>query len=133
MLLVDLTFASSALERNTYAYLDTQVLIEFGQAAESKDRDETVTMLNHREAISYLAQHSTTSRSSRRSSRPSTRCSRAGYRNKNAMTTFALARIAKGGGCGPHRPPHISNAMDDPYDLVLGMFALAIAAVMLVA
>ena len=29
--------------------------------------------------------------------------------------------------------PKTSKAMDDPYDLVLGMFALAIAAVMLVA
>jgi hypothetical protein len=33
----------------------------------------------------------------------------------------------------PQQSAHISNAMDDPYDLVLGMFALAIAAVMLVA
>ncbi|MFB9262235.1 Fic family protein [Bradyrhizobium erythrophlei] len=56
-LLVDLAFASSALEGNTYTYLDTQVLIEFGQAAEGKDRDETVMILNHKEAISYLTQH----------------------------------------------------------------------------
>lgn len=56
-LLVDLAFASSALEGNTYTYLDTQVLIEFGQAAEGKDRDETVMILNHKEAIGYLTQH----------------------------------------------------------------------------
>ena len=56
-LLVDLAFASSALEGNTYTYLDTQVLIEFGQAAEGKDRDETVMILNHKEAITYLTQH----------------------------------------------------------------------------
>jgi hypothetical protein len=49
------------------------------------------------------------------------------------LFTLALARIAKGDGCRPQRSAHISNAMDDPYDLVLGMFALAIAAVMLVA
>ena len=28
---------------------------------------------------------------------------------------------------------HLSNAMDDPYDLVLAMFGVAVAAVMLVA
>jgi DNA-binding transcriptional ArsR family regulator len=33
-LLVDLSYASSSLEGNTYSYLDTQVLIEYGQAAE---------------------------------------------------------------------------------------------------
>ncbi len=56
-LLVDLAYASSALEGNTYSYLDTQVLIEFGQAAEGKDRDETIMILNHKEAINYLIDH----------------------------------------------------------------------------
>jgi hypothetical protein len=41
-----------------------------------------------------------------------------------------MSRIAKGGGC---RPQRIFESMDDPYDLVLSIFALAMAAVMLVA
>jgi hypothetical protein len=53
-LLVDLSYASSALEGNTYSYLDTQVLIEFGQAAEGKALEETQMILNHKEAITYL-------------------------------------------------------------------------------
>jgi hypothetical protein len=53
-LLVDLSFASSALEGNTYSYLDTQVLVEFGQAAEGKAAEETQMILNHKEAIQYL-------------------------------------------------------------------------------
>ncbi|OJX77432.1 Fic family protein [Magnetospirillum sp. 64-120] len=53
-LLVDLAYASSALEGNTYTYLDTKVLIEYGQAAEGKALDETVMILNHKEAITYL-------------------------------------------------------------------------------
>jgi Fic family protein len=53
-LLVDLSYASSAMEGNTYSYLDTQVLIEFGQAAEGKAADETQMILNHKEAIVYL-------------------------------------------------------------------------------
>lgn len=53
-LLVDLSYASSALEGNTYSYLDTQVLIEFGQAAQGKAAEETQMILNHKEAIVYL-------------------------------------------------------------------------------
>jgi DNA-binding transcriptional ArsR family regulator len=53
-LLVDLSYASSNLEGNTYSYLDTQVLIEYGQAAEGKAADETQMILNHKEAITYL-------------------------------------------------------------------------------
>jgi len=53
-LLVDLSYASSALEGNTYSYLDTQVLVEFGQAAQGKAAEETQMILNHKEAILYL-------------------------------------------------------------------------------
>lgn len=56
-LLVDLSFASSALEGNTYSYLDTQVLIEFGQAAQGKAVEETQMILNHKEAILYMVDH----------------------------------------------------------------------------
>lgn len=56
-LLVDLSYASSALEGNTYSYLDTQVLIEFGQAAEGKQASETQMILNHKEAILYLVEN----------------------------------------------------------------------------
>lgn len=55
-LLVDLSWASSALEGNTYSYLDTQVLIEFGQAAEGKSLDETIMILNHKEAINHIVE-----------------------------------------------------------------------------
>lgn len=58
-LLVDLSYASSAMEGNTYSYLDTQVLIEFGQAAEGKAADETQMILNHKEAIIYLIENIT--------------------------------------------------------------------------
>ena len=40
-LLIDLSWASSRLEGNTYSRLDTQRLIDFGQAAEGKDALET--------------------------------------------------------------------------------------------
>ncbi|MBK6998755.1 MAG: Fic family protein [Rhodoferax sp.] len=53
-LLIDFSWASSKLEGNTYSRLDTQRLIEFGQAAEGKDALETQMILNHKQAIEYL-------------------------------------------------------------------------------
>jgi len=53
-LLIDLSWASSSLEGNTYSRLDTQNLIEFGQAAEGKDIQETQMILNHKAAIEML-------------------------------------------------------------------------------
>ena len=53
-LLIDLSWASSRLEGNSYSRLDTERLIEFGQAAEGKDVMETQMILNHKSAIEYL-------------------------------------------------------------------------------
>lgn len=53
-LLVDLSWASSRLEGNTYSLLDTRRLIEFGEVAQGKDASETQMILNHKEAIEYL-------------------------------------------------------------------------------
>jgi len=53
-LLIDLSWSSSRLEGNTYNRLDTENLIEFGQAAEGKDIQETQMILNHKAAIEML-------------------------------------------------------------------------------
>ncbi len=53
-LLIDLSWASSQLEGNTYSRLDTERLIEYGQAAEGKGALETQMILNHKAAIEYL-------------------------------------------------------------------------------
>ena len=53
-LLIDLSWASSMLEGNTYSRLDTERLIEFGQAAQGKTVLETQMILNHKQAIEYL-------------------------------------------------------------------------------
>ena len=55
-LLIDLSWASSRLEGNTYTRLDTQNLIELGQAAEGKDRSEAQMILNHKAAIELLVE-----------------------------------------------------------------------------
>jgi Fic family protein len=53
-LLIDLSWNSSRLEGNTYSLLDTRRLIEFGQAAEGRDRHDAQMILNHKEAIEFL-------------------------------------------------------------------------------
>jgi Fic family protein len=55
-LLVDLSWASSRLEGNTYSLLDTKELIEHGQAAEGKDAAETQMILNHKAAIEFVVE-----------------------------------------------------------------------------
>lgn len=56
-LLIDLSWASSHLEGNTYSRLDTQQLIEHGRVAEGKDRLETQMILNHKQAIEFLVEN----------------------------------------------------------------------------
>ena len=53
-LTVDLSWASSRLEGNTYSRLDTERLVAFGEAANGKDALETQMILNHKAAIEFL-------------------------------------------------------------------------------
>jgi fido (protein-threonine AMPylation protein) len=53
-LLIDLSWASSHLEGNTYSRLDTRALIEQGQVAQGKAALETQMILNHKSAIELL-------------------------------------------------------------------------------
>ena len=53
-LLIDISFASSKLEGNTYSYLDTEVLIKYGEWAAWKTALETQMILNHKYVIKYI-------------------------------------------------------------------------------
>ena len=53
-LLIDLSWASSRLEGNTYSRLDTRNLIEFGRYAEGKDAQDAQMILNHKAAVELL-------------------------------------------------------------------------------
>ncbi len=59
-LLIDLSWASSHLEGNTYSRLDTRKLIEHGKAAAGKAAIETQMILNHKSAIELLVSNSAT-------------------------------------------------------------------------
>ncbi|MEG6549647.1 Fic family protein [Desulfocurvibacter africanus] len=56
-LLIDLSWASSRLEGNTYTLLDTKRLLELGEMASGKDVDEATMLLNHRDAILYMIEN----------------------------------------------------------------------------
>lgn len=53
-LLIDLSWNSSRLEGNTYSLLETERLLELGEAAEGKDALEAQMILNHKTAIELL-------------------------------------------------------------------------------
>ena len=59
-LLIDLSWASSHLEGNTYTRLDTRELIEHGRAAQGKGAAETQMILNHKTAIELLIDNADT-------------------------------------------------------------------------
>ena len=53
-LLIDLSWNSSRLEGNTYSLLETERLLEIGEAAEGKDAKEAQMIINHKAAIELL-------------------------------------------------------------------------------
>ncbi len=55
-LLIDLSWNSSRLEGNTYSLLETERLLELGEAAEGKDAAEAQMILNHKAAIELLVE-----------------------------------------------------------------------------
>ena len=56
-LLIDLSWNSSRLEGNTYSLLETERLLELGEAAEGKDARVAQMILNHKSAIELLVEH----------------------------------------------------------------------------
>ena len=52
--LIDLSWASSSLEGNTYSLLETESLVKYGQIADSKSTHEATMILNHKRAIAIL-------------------------------------------------------------------------------
>ncbi len=55
-LLIDLSWNSSRLEGNTYSLLETERLLELGEAAEGKAAEEAQMILNHKAAIEMLVE-----------------------------------------------------------------------------
>jgi Fic family protein len=55
-LLIDLSWNSSRLEGNTYSLLETERLLQLGEASEGKNRTEAQMILNHKAAIEFMVE-----------------------------------------------------------------------------
>lgn len=117
-LLIDLSWASSHLEGNTYSRLDTQNLIEHGREAEGKGRLEAQMILNHKRAIEYLVEQA-----------QDTRFDMHTFRNLHALLSENLLgnpadegrlreRIVEIGGT-VYRPLHIPQQIEELFRLIL--------------
>lgn len=117
-LLIDLSWASSNLEGNTYSRLDTQNLIEHGRVAEGKDRLETQMILNHKQAIEFLVNQA-----------PETGFDRYTFMNLHALLSQNLlgdpvdegrlrSRIVDIGGT-VYRPLQVPQQIEELFDLIL--------------
>ncbi len=57
-LAIDLSWKSSQIEGNTYSLLETERLLKDKQTAAGKTKDEAVMLLNHKDAIDFVAANS---------------------------------------------------------------------------
>ncbi len=55
-LVIDLSWASSNIEGNTYSILETEALIKYNETTKGKTFSEAKMILNHKEAINYIRQ-----------------------------------------------------------------------------
>jgi Fic family protein len=119
-LLIDLSWASSRLEGNTYSRLDTERLIEFGQAAEGKDAFETQMILNHKEAIEYLVRDP-----ERADLSPATVIALHAFLSDGLMADpAACGRIRKRAveiGGSPYLPVTLPQRLEELFEIVLQM------------
>lgn len=53
---IDLSWKSSQIEGNTYSLLETERLLKESQEAKGKTREETLMLLNHKEALKFILQ-----------------------------------------------------------------------------
>lgn len=56
-LLIDLTYASSALENVKISWLDTKSLIEFGERPDGLTETEMAIVMNHKDAIRFMCEN----------------------------------------------------------------------------
>ena len=57
-LIIDLSWASSRIEGNTYSLLETEVLIKFNETTQGKSLNEAKMIINHKNALSYIREQS---------------------------------------------------------------------------
>jgi Fic family protein len=56
-LAIDLSWKSSQIEGNTYSLLETERLLREKETASGKTKDEAVMLLNHKDALDFIIEH----------------------------------------------------------------------------
>ncbi len=121
-LLIDLSWNSSRLEGNTYSLLETQRLLEVGEAAEGKAAHETQMILNHKAAIELLAEHADEIGFNRY-----TLCNLHALLAENLLPEPAaggrLRRHAVGIGGSVYHPLEVPSTIEENFDQILATAA----------
>lgn len=118
-LLIDLLWASSHLEGNTYSRLDTRELIEHGKAAQGKAAVETQMILNHKMAIELLVEN-TDSAAFNRYTLLNLHAALAENLLPNPADEGRIRRHAVDIGRSVYRPLSTPQQIDDALDVLLG-------------
>lgn len=117
-LLVDLSWASSRLEGNTYTVFDTQRLIEDGVEADGKKATEALMIMNHKRAIEFIIDNAESIRFSPMYVRNIHACLSEGLlANPNAVGS--LRQIIVKNGESTYLPPQLPQFISEMFDLVL--------------
>jgi Fic family protein len=129
-LLIDLSWASSRLEGNTYSRLDTERLIAFGTAAEGHDALEAQMILNHKDAIEYLINAQSPDREGNSSGpllNPSTVIALHAFLSDGLLADpSACGRVRRRAveiGGSVYRPMAIPDRLEELFDIVVRMAA----------
>jgi hypothetical protein len=121
-LLIDLSWNSSRLEGNTYSLLETQRLLEAGEAAAGHAAHETQMILNHKAAIELLAEHAGEIGFNRY-----TICNLHALLSENLLPEPAaggrLRAHAVGIGGSVYHPPEVPSMIEECFDQILATAA----------
>jgi Fic/DOC family len=121
-LLIDLSWNSSRLEGNTYSLLDTERLIEAGEAAPGKAPIDAQMILNHKAAIEFLVQNAEDIAFDR-STILNLHALLAENLLPDPLATGRVRRIAVGIGQSVYHPPAMPQILDDYFDQFLASAA----------
>lgn len=121
-LLIDLSWNSSRLEGNTYSLLETQRLLEAGEAAVGRAAHETQMILNHKASIELLAEHAGEIGFNRY-----TLCNLHALLSENLLPEAAaggrLRAHAVGIGASVYHPPEVPSFIEECFDQILATAA----------
>lgn len=117
-LLVDLSWASSRLEGNTYSLLDTKRLIEDGVEADGKKATEALMIMNHKRAIEFIIDNAPSIKFSPMYVRNIHACLSEGLM-ANPEAVGSLRQIIVKIGESAYLPPQLPQFIGEMFDLVL--------------